>query len=126
MGHTRLAAHLASAGCSASKAWLVLSRVGLPGGDRLSGVIRRPDGPPWPGRVRRADQTCRLSGYVCPLFARLRHDPGLRLGDCDLARGDSELPRGGSAKPRSGPGSWFVPDGLSCAGPTAVHRQDEI
>ena len=102
-----------------------LSRVGLPGARRPSGGIRRPDGLPWPGRVHRADQTWRPPGYVCPLFVCLRHDSRLRLGDSDLARGDSDLPRGGSARPRSGPEFWFVPDGLSRAGPKAVHRPDE-
>jgi hypothetical protein len=125
LDRTRLAAPLAGVGCSWTKAWLVLSRVGLPGADRLSGVIRRPDGLPWPGCVRRADQTCRPSGYDSRLLARLRHDSGLRLDDSDLAWGDSDLPRGGSARARSGSGFCLVLGGLSCAGPAAVHRPEE-
>jgi hypothetical protein len=119
-------------GCSGTKAWLVLSRVGLPGADRLSGVIRRPDGLPWPGCVRRADQTCGPPGYDSQLLARLRHDSGLRLddsvlawGDSDLAWGDSDLPRGGSAQARTGPGFCLVLGGLGCAGPTADYRPED-
>jgi len=117
LGCTRLAASLAGVGCS-GKTWLVLSGVGRLGADRRSGVIRRPDGLPWPSRVRLGDQTCRPHGYFCPLLARPRHDSRLRLDDSDLLRGDA-------AKPRSGPGFCFLPDGLSCAGPTAVHRPEE-
>jgi len=122
---TRLAAPLAGVGCSGTKAWLVLSRVGRPGADRLSGVIRRLDGLPWPGCVRRAEQICGPPGYDSQLLARLRHDSGLRLDDSDLAWGDSDLPRGGSDQARSGPGFCLVLGGLSCAGPTAVHPPEE-
>jgi hypothetical protein len=125
LDRTRLAAPLARMGCSGTKAWLVLSRVGLPGGDRLSGVIRRPDRLPWPGCVRRADQICCPPGYDSQLLARLPHDSGLRLDDSDLAWGDPDVPRGGSAQARSGPGFCLVLGGLSCAGPTAVHRPEE-
>ena len=120
-----MAAPLAGVGCSETKAWLVLSCVGLPGADRLSGETRRPDGLPWPGCVRRADQICGPPGYDSQLLARLRHDSELRLDESDLAWGDSDLPRGGSARARSGPRFCLVLGGLSCAGPTAAHRPEE-
>jgi hypothetical protein len=125
IGPDALGAPLAGVGCSGTKAWLVLSRVGLLGADRLSGVIRRPDRLPWSGFVRRADQTCRPPGYDSQMLARLPHDCGLRLDDSDLAWGDSDVPRGGSAQARSGHGFCLVLGGLSCAGPTAVHRPEE-
>src|SRR5215472_16663947 len=125
IGPDALGGPVGGVGCCGTKAWLVLSRVGLLGADRLSDVIRRPDGLPWPGCVRRADQTCGPPGCDSQLLARPRHDSGLRLDDSDLAWGDSDLPRGGSAQARSGPGFCLVPGGLSCAGPTAVHRPEE-